>query len=134
MQRLNEKSKAIFLYGTIYLVVFSLCYSYIFFGFRAFIIVVALLSLMHLPALIGICIMLIIEDKYRLKINALRYIFLVMFIFIPSFLSFKNASHDPRNLFPIFEEPPYQIFLLSLIANITSFGFYVLTKKTVFWK
>lgn len=127
-----EKSKQtnnIIHFAVAYLLSFTSLYVYLYFDTRGFFIVLMLLSFISLPSLSAIIILYYLSIKKKFVVGKVFYILLSIILFILSFLTFEKLSYDPRNIFPIFEESKYIIYLLCLGANLFALGYLDLLKK-----
>lgn len=112
-----KKNEAATQYALAYLLVFTSLYVYFYFDLRGFRIVLLLLAAMNLPSLIVILLLYYLDSKKSWEIPSWAYIFAAIAIFIPVFFLCKSGTEDPRNLFPIFEEPKSIIIGLCVIAH-----------------
>ncbi len=112
-----KKNEAATQYGLIFLLVFTSLYVYHFFDIKGFHIVLFMLAVLNLPSLITIIILYYLDAKKNLEIPKWVFVLSAIVLFVPTFIVYKSTTEDPRNLFPIFEEPYYMIFLLCVIAH-----------------
>ena len=124
-----DKTNNIIHFTIAYLISFTSLYVYLYFDIRGFLLVLLLLSLISLPSLLGIITLRYLSLKRKFIVKKIIYILLSIFLFIPTFLTFEKLSYDPRNIFPIFEESNYIIFLLCLGANLLALIYLELIKK-----
>ncbi len=108
-------------YGIAYLISFSFLYSYFYFSIELFLLIYILLALINLPSLLVSLALLFFSIKRKIKIYRIIYFFLSFSIFPINLFIYKHLTYDPRNLFPIFEEPLHSIFLLCFISNCIAF-------------
>ena len=113
-----KKNELTTFYGLIFLITFSSLYVCYYFDVRGFLIVLLLLATMNLPSLITIIILFYLDSKKKLKVPKWAFVLSAIVLFIPSFILYKSKTEDPRNIFPIFEEPMHKIFLLCIIAHL----------------
>jgi len=124
-----DKTSNIIHFAIAYLISFTCLYVYLYFDVRGFLIVLLLLSFISLPSLLGIITLRYLSYKRKFIVNKIIYVLLSIFLFIPTFLTFEKLSYDPRNIFPIFEEPNCLIFLLCFGANLFALLYLELIKK-----
>jgi hypothetical protein len=124
-----DQTNNIIQFAVAYLLSFTCLYVYFYFDIRGFLIVLMLLSFISLPSLSAIFILYFLSIKKKFIVGKVFYILLSILLFIPSFLTFDKLSYDPRNIFPIFEESKYIIYLLCLGANLFAIGYLELLKK-----
>lgn len=124
-----DQTNNIIHFAVTYLLSFTCLYTYLFFDFRGFLIVLFSLALVNLPSLLVVISLYYWGNKKKIKINKAFYILLSIILFMPAFLVFDKLSYDPRNIFPIFEEPKYLIYLLCLGANLLAIAYLELLNK-----
>jgi hypothetical protein len=124
-----DQTNNIIHFAVAYLLSFASLYVYFYFDIRGFFIVIMLLSFISLPSLLAVLLLYYLSIRKKFIVNKIYFILLSILIFMPSFLTFDNLSYDPRNIFPIFEESKYIIYLLCLGANLFAFGYLELLKK-----
>lgn len=117
----TDQTNYITLFALAYLITFTCLYVFLFFDIRGFLIVLLSLSFISLPSLLGTLILYFMNLKKKFIENRLVYIFSSVFLFIPSFLIWNKLTYDPRNIFPIFEESEYLIFVLCIVSHIAPF-------------
>lgn len=124
-----DQTNNIIHFAVVYLLSFTCLYTYFFFDIRGFLIVLLLLAFISLPSLLAVILLYYLGNKKKIKINKTFYILLSILLFMPAFLIFDKLSYDPRNIFPIFEEPKYIIYLLCLGANLFALAYLELLNK-----
>jgi drug/metabolite transporter (DMT)-like permease len=129
-----EKNEVATIYGLIFLIAFSSLYTYNYYDTRGFLIVLLLLATMNLPSLITIIILLYLDAKAKMKVPRWAFVLSVIVLFIPSFVLYKAKNDDPRNLFPIFEEPMHKIFILCLITHLIAMISILIIGKVIKFK
>lgn len=124
-----DQTNNIIHFAVAYLLSFASLYVYFYFDIKGFFIVLMLLSFISLPSLLAIILLYYLSIRKNFVANKIFYILLSISLFILSFLTFDKLSYDPRNIFPIFEESKYIIYLLCLVANLFAYGYLGLSKK-----
>lgn len=104
-------------YALIFLLAFTSLYIAFYFDIRGFFLVLLLLAAMNLPSLLVIVALYYLDSNKKWSIPNWFFSLAALVVFVPTFLWYDSAMDDPRNLFPIFEEPKSIIFLLCLIAH-----------------
>lgn len=126
---IRKNNKELVYFGVIYLICFTILYTSIFFDIIGWFIVYFLLFANSLLSLIAVLLLLKIERKRKKSIHLSIYVILSVILFSISFFTYKKVTYDPRNLFPIFEEPFYVIIILCIVSNLFSIGSLFLIKK-----
>ncbi|CAL2075597.1 NADH dehydrogenase subunit 6 [Tenacibaculum sp. 190524A05c] len=117
---MKDESFKITLYSLTLTITFALLYTIIFYDTTAILLFWALISYINLPTLLIIVFFKYFFTKRR-KVNSLLYVVLSSLLFLPNLFLFKYIYKDPRNIFPIFEEPYSVFFILSICSNIISY-------------
>lgn len=125
----SEKTVNIVHFALAYLLSFTCLYVYLYFDFDYFMIIFLLLSFLSSPSLLGVITLRYFSFKRKFIVHEMIYILLSIFLFMLTFLIFEKLSYDTRNLFPVFEEPYYLIFLLCIVANLFAFLYLKLIQK-----
>ncbi|MEO0528863.1 MAG: hypothetical protein AAFZ89_16645 [Bacteroidota bacterium] len=112
-----KKNEAATQYALLFLLAFSFLYIYFYFDIKGFLMVLMLLATLHLPSLFAIVLLYYLDAKKQWGISKLVFVLLAIGSFVPTFMVYKSTAGDPRNLFPIFEEPVFTIFLLCVVAH-----------------
>lgn len=116
-----KKNEKIFLFGFLYLVFFTLLYTFIFFDAQGILFIFLILAVYNLPSFIFILIISSFNKFIKIKIPDALYYILSILVFIISFLLFTNENNDPKNTYPIFEEHISIIILICLMSNIMGY-------------
>lgn len=124
-----DQTNNIIHFAVAYLLSFTCIYTYLFFDIRGFLIVLLLLAFISLPSLLAVILLYYLSNRKKIKINKAFYILLSILLFMPAFLIFDKLSYDPRNIFPIFEEPKHMIYVLCFVANLFALAYLELLNK-----
>lgn len=116
-----KKEDKIVLFGSLYLLFFTLLYTFIFFDARGILLFSLILAVFHLPSFVCILIILFYAKFKKVKIPDLLYYTTSFLVFIITFLIFTSGDKDPKNIYPIFEEHIFIIILLCLMSNMMAY-------------
>lgn len=126
-----KKDKDIAHFSIAYLLLFTFLYASIFHSLEGWYLFLWILMVINFPSLLAVLLLVAIERLKSKKFSHIWYFIVSISIHATVIATFQREKYDPKNIFPIFEEPWYIFLLLSTVCHFITFMYLFLTKKLI---
>jgi len=120
----KQKDIEIILFGVIYILVFTIIYTLMYYDLNAFLFILIILLIYNIPSLFSTLILLFFERRRDKAIPKYVYFTVSILFFFISFYIWNSVGNiDNKNIYPFFNNAIHIIILYSIFSHFVALFF-----------